>query len=182
MNSPFVTKNSREQLLERLSSRRPLYEAIKENLPKNKALYSEMLEPRVLLSADLVAVADALNDGVSAAGEVIDEFFDTTLLDQDLPLLVFPANEAAGIDAGPAPINDLMSIDINLDGSYTDSETEGTLNVRDAGEESTIAGPDELTLDGYDTDNDKRVSLKEFFNGAFINPLEAKLTAIAGGE
>ena len=92
MNSPVNIKQTREQLLQRLSTRRPLYEAIRENLPKGKALHAEMLEPRVLLSADLMAAAAAVDEGLEQVGDLLDQFFDDDLLNADVPLLVLPSD------------------------------------------------------------------------------------------
>mgnify|MGYP000916595043 CR=1 FL=1 len=60
MNKPVCITQTREQLLQRLSTRRPLYQAIKDNLSKSRALHAELMEPRVLLSADLVAAGAVL--------------------------------------------------------------------------------------------------------------------------
>lgn len=164
MNKPVCITQTREQLLQRLSTRRPLYQAIKENLPNSKALHAELMEPRVLLSADLVPVADALEDAVENAGNAIDDFFDQELLNQSLPLLVLPGET----EPAAATLNELLSIDVDLNGVGTNGEDNGGISS---------------TLDSYDNlvgvgDGNGKVSLKEFFHGAFINPVKEKLASV----
>jgi len=171
MNNPAVDKHIRSQLLERLTKRRPLYQAIREHLPKHKILHTEVLEPRLLLSADLVVAADALQDGLARVDGAIDDFFDASLLNTEIPLLVQPVNGEAEV----ATLNDLLSIDVNLDGSFDDTNSNGEL---DPGEE-TISGVWETKLDGLDDNNDGRVSLGEFFGGMFIDPIKAELDGLA---
>ncbi|MEP5567020.1 MAG: LEPR-XLL domain-containing protein, partial [Halioglobus sp.] len=159
MNKPVCIAQTREQLLQRLSTRRPLYQAIKENLPKSKGLHAELMEPRVLLSADLVPVAGELSDGLTAAGDAIDDFFDATLLDKELPLLVFPKDDVAGTPEKAPSIEDLMAIDVGSDARLTDYDLDGPEGIADG-----------------------KVSLKEFFDGAFVEPLKAELVAIGASE
>jgi Ca2+-binding RTX toxin-like protein len=176
MNNPAVDKLIRTQLLERLAKRRPLYQAIKDHLPKHKTLHGEVMEPRLLLSADLVVAADALQDGLDRVDSAIDDFFDSTLLNTEIPLLV----QSVDGEADAATLNDLLSIDVNLNGNYTDNNGNEKLDageaIIDAGWETDLKGFD----DAVNGNGDGRVSLGEFFSGMFINPVKAELAGLGG--
>ncbi|MCX2973495.1 LEPR-XLL domain-containing protein [Halieaceae bacterium IMCC8485] len=168
MNKPVCITQTREQLLQRLSTRRPLYQAIKENLPNSKALHAELMEPRVLLSADLVAAAAAVDEGLEQVGDLLDQFFDDDLLNADVPLLVLPSDSGEGVDA--ATLADLMSLDINLvgDDSLVDEAGE---RVYSEGLEDALQAADTVDKDGG-AGPDGKVSLGEFFDAFFEDELK----------
>ena len=75
------------------------------------AVHGEALEPRLLLSADLLVAADALNEGFTALGDTVDDFFDAALLNTEIPILI----QTIGEDAQAPTLKDLLSIDVDLD-------------------------------------------------------------------
>jgi len=136
--------------------------ALHNNAPQGRddahqgAVHGEALEPRLLLSADLLVAADALNEGFTALGDSLDDFFDAALLNTEIPILV----QTIGEDTQPPTLKDLLSIDVDLDGGDATSGIDST-------------------LDNYDSDGDLRVSLAEFFDGAFTQQVSSALTSAA---
>ncbi|MEH6588207.1 MAG: LEPR-XLL domain-containing protein [Halioglobus sp.] len=146
MNSPVNIKQTREQLLQRLSTRRPLYEAIRENLPKSRALHIEMLEPRVLLSADLVAGVDHAftTANFDATEDLLESFANDELLNSEIPIVAIPVEDSDPAEIEAANFKDLTTVDTEL-------------------------FPD---LANLDTNTDERISLVEFFNEAILDKID----------
>ena len=134
---------------------------------RGNKVHLEVLEPRVLLSADFKPqAATALAAGIDQLGDRMDAFLTSeTLLDQHIPLLLQVTEDSEGLVVERAPsINDLYTVpvDINGDGDTADYG-ESTLSALDTrgfdGFGNPVAG-----ADGY-------VDLGEFLDGWFYKPI-----------
>ncbi|UCF30054.1 MAG: LEPR-XLL domain-containing protein, partial [bacterium] len=134
---------------------------------RRKILF-EPLEPRILLSADLLTegVAGAMSDGIDQFGAVVNEFMLTdTLLNTQLPLVVLSGGDNLLNDFRQAPtIRDLLSVDADINRDGVIGHNENTPDkIADA----------ELELIQFDRDNPGDegygiVDFMEIFDGQFI--------------
>jgi len=134
----------------------------------------ELLEPRLLLSADLATAAGVLSSGLSAFDNRLDAFVDVsnypTELNTRLPLVV--RNEGADIldyhSVAPT-IRDVLyvDVDINRDG-YVGTNPDVSLpgGLTDA----------ETDLDALDGNSDGKVDILEFLQGNFFDPIATHLS------
>jgi hypothetical protein len=124
-----------------------------------KKLQFEPLEPRILLSADLLTdgVAGAMSAGIDQFGSVVNDFILTdTLLDTRLPLVVLSGGDNLLNDFRRAPtIRELLSADADLN-SDNDASDSGETDLYNA---------------AYDSDSDFVLTFNELFDRKFISDL-----------
>jgi len=153
----------------------------KANTNRNVPYMMEMLEPRIMLSADLSTtyVADYLSDSLDQLYGDMNSFISSeSNLDTPLPLI----NQVEGTSFEDAvkkapTIRDLLSIDVDLNGDGNVAGS-GDLNGDEAddGADDAIRTA-ETTLDGWDTNADDKVDFLEFFKANFIDAIKSELAS-----
>lgn len=111
----------------------------------NLGVMFETMEPRVLLSADLGVGAAVLTDGITQLDDAISDFFSDSLLNTPLPLLIESETIGESLVSGSPNIADLLAVDIT--------------NI------TALSSEIQTLWNGFDTDDDKKVTLDEFFTG-----------------
>ena len=141
--------------------------AVRAAAPESRPLLFEPLEPRLLLSADLVPIAGQLADGLNALDDTITSFLDEDLFDSPLPLVVRAEDLGDGVKSVAPTIRDLFSFSVDLDGDGQVG-TSGSQALQDL--ESKLQSFDKFDSTGQ-AGGDGRVDFGELFRGLFIDPL-----------
>jgi Ca2+-binding RTX toxin-like protein len=147
---------------------------------KGQKVHLEVLEPRVLLSADFAPeAAAALATGIDQLGDRVDAFLTSeNLLDQHIPLLLQVAEDSEGEVEERAPsINDLFTVPVDVNG---DGYINRDWNFDDDGE-ATLQALDTRGTGGS-LDPDGLVDLGEFLEGWLYSKIENHLNGVQPGD
>jgi len=163
----------RKNILSRLFDRNPQSHRV--NHPPQRRTHFEVLEPRILLSADFVAgAAGALADGLDLFDNHLDTFLgDEALLGERIPMLL-----TAGIDGDGNPVYEAPTIDC-LFTVPVDADGNGYVNGPNP---FNTGDDDEAVLDDLDTSNDGQVDVNEFLEAWFFKPVSDWLRANPGAS
>ena len=122
----------------------------------------ETIEPRILLSADLLpGAADAAEDGMDLLADRVAEFLEgEDLLDQRIPLLLSDRGE----EVEAPTISDLLGLPVDANGN------------------SFVDGGDESTLEEWDDSGDGFVSASELIDHLLFIPVQEMLANAGSGD
>jgi len=135
----------------------------------------ETLEPRVLLSADLIpeAAGSMAHSFDQHIRDHLDEFLTGDTFDARVPLLHKVSTDAQGRAVNEAPtLGDLLSIPVEANG-------DGHIN---GGPFFDTSDDDEPTLEGLDGNHDGRVDASEFLDSWFFDPVRDFLNSVTPGD
>jgi len=143
----------------------------KANTNRKVPYMMEMLEPRIMLSADFEPLAAAsMADGLNQLGDRIEVLLDgEDLFDTHIPFITQIQQEGDDVRKVAPTIGDLLSVEVNLDGS------------QDPDGNPTIEGATELALQDLDDagNSDGTVAAGEFIRSWFFDEVEGVLTDVA---
>lgn len=135
-------------------------------LPLPYRAHFETIEPRILLSADLLPGAEeAAEDGIELLADRISDFLNgESLLEQRVPFLL-AERELDGQTVNEAPtVNELLGLPVDANGI------------------GGVSGVEELELESWDTNADGFVSADELLNNLLFMPMQTLLFDATGAD